>query len=255
MPIDYDTTLPGVVWRNGQKLATLLETTGGEVVFDDVGVASGTLVYQCMYANSVALVASFTRHPSFAFLKRKNARIVREEAGMARVTINFEGIPTGEENENRKTYTLHGGTGTEPIESHTQFGTFAGKWNDPATWVNGARFATQGEDRGKFLGFVAAQGDDDPNPKAGVQSYYAPTLVYSEVELRSKANSSSIAVNMNNLGKIDTPPNSDVLPQVSSGRDWLLTDCTVEEVGDGVRITRRWRLSGRNGWDPDIYGD
>ena len=63
------------------------------------------------------------------------------------------------------------------------------------------------------------------------------------------------------LGKISTPTGKPPTPQ---GRNWLYTGFSANFVsparGDKTRkvegkITQTWRLSGRRGWDKDIYGE
>jgi hypothetical protein len=248
------TTPSSIIWRGSEHLATLLEDVPAQIEFNEDGIASATLAYSCLWENAADLVGQITRHPDYYWLKRKTATISREEACLARASISFEGVPPqtsefGEDDASDPTYSLSGDLSTEPIETHPTFADFAGTVNAPNV-ANGASFVQAGEDRGRFLGFLPK---DVANPKAGVRSYLEPALTYSETRVYSNINGSFSGASMNKLGKIDDPPSSKVLPTVSENRSWLLSSCNIESVGDGFKVTRSWRLSGRNGWDEDIY--
>ena len=153
-------------------------------------------------------------------------------------------------------YSVSGSTSTEPIETHPNFIGMAG---NPlkAPWKNGAEFIKSGQkDAGKFLGFRTKEEDGSlvVNKKSGVKNYLEGGMIFRQVKTYSSASSgSSLRANMKNLGYIDTPPNVSDFVDIDSGRDWLLITCNIEEVGDGLTVTMEWRLSGRNGWDIDIY--
>ena len=250
-----------IIWHNGSHLAELLEDVPATIEFDEFGIGSATLNYQCMYNRSVLLTTGLRRHPDFPWLRRKKATIRREEAGLARVSVNFEGIPpegsegtTGAEQPD-PVYSIRGSLSSEPIETHPDFTVFAGKWNDDSTWVNGAEFYGEedGDKQGQFKGFSHLLDDDVPNPKAGLKTYLEPSIVLSEVRVFSGAFIESEQINLEQLGNIDSVPNSSYLPQVYSDRNWLLISCDVSQVGEGVRRSLSWRLSGRRKWDADVY--
>ncbi len=255
------------LWHNGQLLGELTEKVKNEVNFDKFGVASATLHYQCFFDLAPQLISNLLYHPVFPWLVRHTAKISREEAGYATVVINFRGVPLEETQPNnntfKKTYSLEGATSQEPIETHPRFSEFAGDPEDKTTWENGATFTEQkvtdkeGEDTGKvsykFNGFSPSLQDGSANPFAGVKSYLEPSFVYTETETLAKADIEDITLNMNQLGETSTPPSSNILPVVKEPRDWILVSASVEEVGEGVKITRKWKLSGRNGWLQPVY--
>lgn len=242
----------------GNDMAELLESVPATVDFDEDAIVGAELNYRVKWDSAVSLVQNFKQHPDFPFMTRKSAQITREEAGWSTVKITFEGISDTEAK-----YSVRGTTSTEPIESHPDFTEFAGKWYDATTWVNGAEFIKKGQkDQGKFLGFrVEDPGEDPPeegeesNQKAGVKSYLEGGMLFRETLTVKEDDTSGArnAADMEDLGKISEPPNVNTFVQIEDGRNWLLVTCSIEEVGKGIKVTREWRLSGRNGWDPDIY--
>jgi hypothetical protein len=133
----------------------------------------------------------------------------------------------------------------------------AGDYQDDSTWKNGAKFVQTGDDAGRFLGFMAkapAEGAPEAaSAKAGVRSFIDGGFIYTETKVYNSKKADTVRIDMNRLYKIDVPPKSKILPKVSAKRNWLLVGCSVQEVGRGMRVTKRWRLSGANGWDEDIY--
>lgn len=251
----------------GKSLATLLEDVPATIEYDEEGLSSAELNYTVMWASAPALVSQLLYHPDFPWLKRESATITRIEACMALVKVRFKGIDPNADND--PVYSVSGSTSTEPIETHPKFKEFAGKWYDQSTWVNGAKFIKLGkEDAGKFLGFsqpkqdedelAGAEGDSDPeesNPKAGVKSYLEGGMIFRIVTTSTSDDGGPEAADMQKLGKIDEPDEVDTFVEVDEKRNWLLITCSIEQVGDGSKVTREWKLSGRNGWDEDIYGE
>lgn len=233
--------LSNIIWQNGQAIATLLEDVPQEIVFDSWGVASSTLYYSANYDLAPGLVSGLLVHPQFPWLIMKKAVIRREEANLAKISVAYEGIPPA--TDDRK-YSMKGVTETSPIESHKNFIKFAGTPTSPAP---GAVF----DQDGRFKGFIATTSGSTPNPKAGIKSYLSPSISYQEV--RTCGSGVNIEGMAANLGKIDTPPTSNVYVTVT-GRNWLLAAIDGEQIGLGVKVTRNWRLSGPRGWDQDIYG-
>jgi len=245
----------------GKSLATLLEDVPSTINYDDEGVVGATLNYTVDWVAAPALVAVLLYHPDFTFLRREDATIERMEAGWAKVSVTFKGIDPN--TEDGPTYSMRGSTGSEPIETHPDFATFAGKWWDATTWnaENGAEFVKKGQpDQGKFLGFRLgedAEGEGGApafNRKAGLRSYLEGGLLFRETELLAKEKAGQAQrANMALLGYIDEPPEVESFVDLEEDRTWLLITCSIEEVGDGLKVTREWRCSGRNGWDPDLY--
>jgi hypothetical protein len=255
----------------GKSLATLIESAEASITYDEDGIASAELNYTVLWASAPALVESMVAHPDFPFLIRKAAKITRMDANMAKVSVSFEGVdPEKNDDDDSARYSVKGSTSNEPIESHPNFSTFAGKWDDQATWVNGATFIKKGQkDEGKFLGFKPPSSDGSGgsggggsggsgagtgNSKAGTKSYLGGGMIFRQTKTYGRTTSGdSVAAQLAKLGKVDEPPRVSSFVEVPEGRDWLLITCSVDQAGEGIKVTREWRLSGRNGWDQDIY--
>ena len=126
-----------------------------------------------------------------------------------------------------------------------------------------------------FAGFLPAQNpSDDVNLKAGVRSYFRPSvilrcLVYTDsADLAKKTLSRVGWINYGNIGAIDLPDpyaslaaNYDTelsvdLPKGTSTdrqRNYLCTNASMEVFGGLYKVQADLMLSGIIGWDPDIY--
>ena len=252
-----------IVYLSGGALASLVEDVDHTIELDETGVGSAVLQYSCGYEHAVRLVRALRAHPEFPWLTRKKATIKRVPGYIAEVTITFEGVdpdpsPSGtgsgaqeealSEDGESVTYSLEGAVDSEPIETHPNFPDFAGKPGDPATWVNGAEFDKK---TGEFLGFRPLIAGT-PNPRAGIKSYLSPGLIYTRVRTIPDRTKITQGVNLSALGRISTPPPSYLLPNVGN-RNWLKTTARLESIGNGLRLHESWKLSGRNGWDEEIY--
>lgn len=234
----------------GSGLATL-EQVNATLVIDKLGVGEATLEFTTAYATAVDYAMSLTVHPDYPWLVRVSATIKREEADMGRVTLTYKGISPEYAETVQRVYSLEGCLSTEPIESHPDFETFAGT---PAIPLTGAKFDLDG----LFTGFSANDQPADVNKrKTGVRSYQMPSFMLTEVIVRPYGTvsgySPSTPSSMAALGCIDTPPANSLVPQLHSKRSWMLWSLDIEDLGNGTRETRRWRLSGPRGWDTDIY--
>lgn len=141
------------------------------------------------------------------------------------------------------TYELSGTLTEEPIETHPDFATFAGT---PSAPLNSAVFLdpetnkpTEDDDTGIFSEFSASSN------KAGVSSYVSPGALWTKIYFQITKPSG-----FGDLGEIDTPDGS---PPSASGRNWLLWDFSYRRRGHVYEVRKTWKLSGRNGWDEDIY--
>ena len=222
-----------VTWK-GQHIIT--EATQKEVVVDKYGVASATIYYWGPFDQAVAYVTAKKTHPDYGWLSRTSGNISRTEGTSCDIRIAFEGVPPETD---EKSYRTSGSTSSEPIESHPKFvEKIAGTKSSPK---NGAEF----DDNGKFTGWAAT------SLKYGTKQYLSAGLNYEEIHVTGNVGQ---AYKLSDLGDKVVPPTSNVIPQVTQGRDWLLISGTAEQLGTkGGRITRVYRLSGKRGWDMDIY--
>lgn len=163
-----------------------------------------------------------------------------------RVTYTYEGfllsLPEA-------VYVLDTSLSEEPIELHPAFATFAGT---PASPLNGAVFIdpdtqqiTTDNARGVFKEFFATL-SGSANPKAGVEAYLSPGATWQEISFAVTRPS-----DLGSLGEIDNPSGSE--PSLGSGRNWIYSGVSYTRRGGIYEIRKTWLLSGRSGWDSDIY--
>lgn len=154
-------------------------------------------------------------------------------------------------------YELVVGMQEAPIETHPEFESFAGS---PGSALNGALFidpetgAPSGAPTALFDRFLPYD-DGDLNPKAGIESFLEPTVTYRESFVRNYLPSAS------GFGRVTNSVPGPGYPGSEGGRDWLYMGFTYQRRGDPTgqgfvyEVSKEWRLSGRRGWDPDIYGN
>jgi len=189
-----------------------------------------------------------------------------KQDGVASGSVNYK--TTSDE----VVYTMKYNTSSEPIDTHPDFQKFAGDGDNP---LHGAQFEPNGAFR-KFAhklskdelealdidggfpvrnakGQAAAEGDQ--NWFSGVSSYLESSGVWTK---RFKSNRTPT---LEGLGKISTP---DGYCPVIEGRNWLYTGFTASFTSPAKAdknrtikgdISMEWTLSGRRGWDKDIYGE
>lgn len=247
-----------IIWINGSELAQLLEDVPATLEFNDKGIANASLTYQTMWDNAPALVRELKVHPDFSWLTRKSATITREEANMARVVVKFEGVDPSDEKEGEPEgeFSIEASVMSSPIASHPKFSEFAGTWDAPkkegdvvvAIFEPVDNSKPMSKNNWRFKEFVP------PSDKAGISTYNDPSIVVTESRTYSHQRTEEVQAGSHKIGEIDTPPNSSLVPTFS-GRTYLATSMSVRKVGKGMTISRSWLLSGRRGWDTDIYDE
>jgi hypothetical protein len=126
-----------------------------------------------------------------------------------------------------------------------------------------------------FAGFLPAQNPaDDVNLKAGVRSYFRPSiilrcLVYTDSESEAKKTLSRVGwINYGWIGAINLPDpyanlaanyDTELTAELPAGvsydrrRNYLCTNASMEIFGGLYKVQADLMLSGIIGWDPDIY--
>lgn len=194
------------------------------------------------------LIRNDQTHPRFFGMLLTKRSGSKATPGFWSVTYTFEGFMDALPD---PYYELQAGLDQEPIQCHPKFiSHIAGT---PASPLNGAVFIapatglpTSDNDAGVFREFAATIGGE-LNPKGGIESYFVPGAEWRVIEF-----STTRPPEFRNLGTIDGPtgPNPTL-----SGRNWLLFSHTYLKRGGVYQSTTTWKLSGKNGWDSDIYSD
>jgi hypothetical protein len=215
---------------------------------DRYGVDIVTRVEEVPSTGFPALLRSkYSVHPRFTSMGVSKVNWVSGKHGkFYRVTYTYEGFLNSLP---EPVYTLSSALSEEPIELHPNFQTFAGK---PSAPLNGAVFLdpdtqkiTTDDSRGVFREFMATLGGV-ANLKAGVEAYLSPGATWQEIYF-----STSRPTDLGSLGEIDNPSGPN--PSFGSGRTWLYSGADYTRRGGIYEIRKTWLLSGRNGWDEDIY--
>jgi len=172
-------------------------------------------------------------------------------------------------------YKMKMNTSSEPIDTHPDFQKFAGHGDQP---LHGAQFEPNGVFR-KFSHKLAAEevgtlsmddGETFTQPvrnakgeaaAEGEQNWYAGVSSYLEASgVWSKSFKSTRNPTLEGLGKISTPDGN---CPVLEGRNWLYTGFSASFISPAKNdpnrkvtgdINMEWTMSGRRGWDEDIYG-
>jgi hypothetical protein len=141
-------------------------------------------------------------------------------------------------------YSIHSSLSTEPLATAKIFttGTYALTSDDlerikdaeadPSKW---SFLASSTSGLGKYAQLILK----------GQDSYLNPTLTL------TITSDEATLPDLTLLGTIVSIPNA---PSVPAGANWLLAGCNCDAITGGKwRVTREYRLSGRNGWNSLIY--
>ena len=186
------------------------------------------------------MLADFAGHPDFGNMQLTRRRGTRTEPGWWTVSYSFEGFLFTLPDE---VYELTTSLSSEPIQTHRDFSTtIAGT---PAVPENGAIFVdpdnrqTSKKANAVFKEFSAG------TVKAGVDSYMNPGAEWVETKFQT-----SRPTGIRDVGSIDSPAG----PQPTvAGRNWIAWSESYIRRGSIYQVRTSWKLSGRNGWDPEIY--
>jgi hypothetical protein len=197
---------------------------------------------------------------------------VRHEIGMSYISCTYEGIYDDLE---ATKYSIEMSLSEEPIDTHPKFGEMAGKpsqMDEQLGYVptTGAVFTGKNDLQDTFEEFLRT-GDDNngrqPESLVGMTQYLRPDIVFVERRTLGEGLTETATKNLiDDLGQrftkvpermtspsgtsVDIP---DFLPSDYNEADWLLISADYQPKGNGGILVRKWRLSGRYGWNEIIY--
>lgn len=220
------------------------------VSWDENGVAEGSIVYRIGASSAVQSATDTKSHPDYSYLKRVSGAVTFLEGDMAEVTIEFSGIDPA--NDGQVTSTFKATSTNEPIDTHPTFNDWADK------------FGVITNEDGSFKKFdskLTVDGQEVDNPKAGIMAYLDPSVTFEQTKTFAKADLEQLQEAIENIGFIDdgfytgegipkapTPDGDD-----GKKKNWLLISGNYEQIGEGGRVTKVWKLSGRRQWDEILY--
>lgn len=216
----------GFLRRNGLQIQP-----DRKIIGKNDGTLEGSIEWVVDRDNEHLLPQIYSAHPDDPRLLVYHQEIVRNMAGKSTLTCQYMGISS---DPTPRIIQFPSASGQDPIETHENFGEFAGDKDNP---MNGARFDPA---TGEFLGFF-----DSSNDKFGVRSYIVPNvMVYlSYWTFRRPAVRNLMSIE-SSLSGVIKPPNV---------KNWLLVGMPYREIGKLYQVTEQYMGSGSKGWDRDIY--
>lgn len=225
------------------------------------GLEQGECTFSCAgepYSAGLALQAARPlggAHPYNTRLWMEQQEIVYTADG-AQAVCSYAGV--NYENLEKPSYELVIGMEENPISTHPLFNSIAGSPSSPA---NGALFidpetgsVSTDNAVGVFDRFLPYVGGS-LNPKAGIDAYLDPVVTYRESYV------SYTLPGVHGFGNISSDVPGPGFRGSLGRRNWLYVGYTYRRRGDPngtvnrivYEIAKEWKLSGRNGWDTDIY--
>lgn len=178
---------------------------------------------------------------------------VSQKDGLATITETY----TGADSSAPDVYEVVATTQEEPIASHPAFTIATSGFASSIVSAAGGR-VTEGtgasggaifDENGGFIGFTKTA----TNNFIGIQSYLSPRVTYKRMYSQS-----SVPTIGERVGYIFSTPNGSP-PAVASGRNWILTGASWQNVGNEktssgqYKISEEYLLSGIKGWNNAIY--
>lgn len=199
----------------------------GELHTDIYGLSQATAVWVSP-ADNMQYPRMLTSHPIWTFLHMEK-RTVSMEYGFCRTQgeyAGFEGVPV-------PVIEYSTGLNEEPIQTHPNFESFAGKPSEPlngSKWIdeNGAK--SMDDAKGIFDKFWS----NPPDKWAGVTSYLLPVLVTRTTTIGPRPDAYTSLVGQLRNGK-------------------LCTNVSVTKRGIVYQTVVEFRAAGPRGWNTDLY--
>lgn len=196
-----------------------------------------------------------SRHPNFAelFLVDIEARGI--PGGMVSVSLIYESVDEeatypGRDPGRVKRYDMEVTTEEEHILAHQRYADLSAAEREALLAISNGTFEDNAGNSYESKVTSARGKEALAKIRKGITHYLVPGIVWVE-----KFNTHSLGdLDIANVGNIDSPPGS---PPSGGSRNYLYIGATgsMSEDGESFSVERRWRLSGRNGWDPELYND
>lgn len=179
------------------------------------------------------------KHPEIPWLENEGYDM-KNKGPFVEINAIYYGI---ENNETDPVYELTNTVAEYPIQVHPAFK----EWAESSPTI-----ASQIGPNGEFLGFpYIAEKDDEYSRMYGVEGY----LSFGEYVWKKTWNVKREPTrgDLMGIGTIDTPDGDP--PDPGGDYNWLQTVNSYTKKGNTYQRTIEWRLSGKNGYNPLIYGE
>lgn len=223
------------------------------------GLSEGEAAYEVIGVHGPGLISALPAlgsvHPFSNYVWMESRRLTWTPQGI-RADCRYAGAELASLNVPQ--YELVITMDEQPIETHPDFDDIAGT---PSSPQNGAIFidADTGQigtddETAFFDRFAPILSGGSKNPKAGLEAFLSPSVTYRENYVTTALPSAS------GFGTRTSSVPGPGFPGTTGSRDWLYLGFTYQRRGAPgggssivYEVTREWRLSGRGGWDDDIY--
>jgi|13_taG_2_1085334.scaffolds.fasta_scaffold02170_2 hypothetical protein len=222
---------------------------------DKMGLWSGTQVYTCLRSELARVVpAQGSPHEDFPFLTVDQIESVEGlEGGLMKIVARYAGalgLYDEDSPENIPEYNLEVTTSDEPLATHPKYEDLDA--DERAEAVELATNPPMEDDKETLKEIDTSDWADNKielyeKMRSGVEAFRDPKVVWSKRWV-----SESLPANLNKTGEIDSPGGSP--PAVAANRNWLYLGARTRIRGLVYEIEESWELSGRGGWDDDLYG-
>ena len=269
----------------GDSLESKVRDYSMTIDYDGFGLVQSTVIYHIdsgMLQSMATIMRIGDAHPdlSLTFLSLHKWEVAIEKGSVMKITGQYAGIAEGK-NSTTPQITYNGASVTEPIETHVNFTTltsenkkkFSEGRSTAQTPIAGIppsgnpksynkAIWTLDDNTGEYIfnGFAPSKEEANPNPKAGVRSYYKGSISMRGVIYFSSQTEASMLsghqgyVSKRRWGDFDLLP----APFCNQFNQWnrkagLLNTVGLEKFGNLWKVSYDVLASGENGWDPDIY--
>jgi hypothetical protein len=207
----------------------------------DDGTLSGSVIYEA--SEGAYLPGLGFSHPDDGRLEMIEQTITHMPNGKKQLQASYFGIVAST---TIKKISYTGAQNQDAIETHANFGYFAGNGSVP---INGAQFITEenadGDEYYEFQGFFPFANGGGYNAFTGVSSYLTAGTQVSVTYWTDK-----IPKLDNRMTIVQFIPGFTTPPDVGN---FLLLDTPYREVGSFYQVTEQYLGSGQRGWNSDIY--
>lgn len=199
---------------------------------------------------------SIEGHPYYAGMTLEGINSTGKPAGVVDVSATFRSVSaelaTGPGGQGQEDWRMSGASTESPISTHPEFL----NWTDSGNAIFEDVLDDNDQKVGEiFIRYKTVLAGGASNPKAGVTSWLQGQWTLSVSKTFTNAGAAQSFANAGQVGRINNPTGTPSwVPSPTSGRNYLLLNSEIEEFGEGARVTKIWLLSGRGGWDTDIYG-
>lgn len=218
------------------------------------GTGEATYTYKCIKGSAHEIGPAYlSPHPKTDFqrLQAVDVSIEHEPGDIVKVTTVYKGVlVTDAEAQTRAVHSCETSAVEAPIETNPLFSGNPGE----APPVTGEELAAIE----KSLQNVDPIPPDKLGAKAkllwekkrrGITSYLAPRIVYRKTYVSSNPPGADVIAALGKIVPAPPPP----CPPAPPGQNWIFSGAPYTKEGNIYRITLESMLSGRYGWDKDLY--